>query len=137
MIEQARLSNLFTGKDFYANPSSGSDTARFEQELNHPGLYSLSFSVTMYPDDQSYKPRAMIYSFSADSLGTGNPRFFQSPVFMKDGQRHNYVITIRVADEYLPRHIVGWLHTGEYLQTGRENHFLIEDILLSHTIEPL
>jgi len=137
MMEQARISNLFNGKDFYANPSSEGDSARFEQELKYPGYYSLSFTATLYPDDQSFKPRAMIYSFSPDSLATGNARFYQSPVFLKDGQRHNYVVTIRVADEYLPRRVVGWLHNGEYLQTGRENHFLIEDISLSHSLEPL
>jgi hypothetical protein len=137
MIEQARISNLFSGKDFYASPSQGGDSARFEQVLKYPGFYSLSFSVTLHPDDQSFMPRALIYSYSADSLGTGNTRSFQSPVFLKDGQRHNYVMTIWVADEYLPRHVVGWLHTGEYLQHGRENHFLIEDISLSHSLEPL
>jgi hypothetical protein len=135
-IEQALISNLFSGKEFYANPSSEGDSSRFEQVLKYPGIYSLSFSVTLYPDDQSFMPRAMIYSYSTDSLDTGNPIFFHSPVFLKDGQRHNYMMTIRVADEYLPRHVVGWLHNGEYLQTGRENHFLIEDISLSHNLKP-
>jgi hypothetical protein len=137
LIEQSRISNLFTGKDFYVNPSLEGDSTRFEMELKYGGFYSLAFSATLYPDDQSDMPRAMIYSFSTDSLGTGNARYFQSPVFLKDGQRHNYVITIRVADEYLPRHLVGWLYNGEYLQFGRENHFLIEDISLSHSLEPL
>jgi hypothetical protein len=137
MIEQSSISNLFSGKEFYADPSSESDSARFEQELNLPGYYSLSFSATLFPDDQSFMPRAVIYSFSPDSLAKGLPRVFQSPVFLKDGQRHNYVITIKVAGENLPRQVIGWFHTGEYLQTGREYHFLIEDISLSHSREPL
>ena len=79
----------------------------------------------------------MIYSFAGDSLGTAKWRFFQSAAFLKDGQPHHYVVTIRVAEDNLPRLLVGWLHGSEYLLRIQDNHFLIENISLSHSLQPL
>ena len=53
-IQQERASNLWRGKDFYSIPStSGNDSAMFDVTLNKRAIYTLSFSVILFPDDQS------------------------------------------------------------------------------------
>jgi hypothetical protein len=51
-VEQARLSNLWPGKDFYAAPSTGNGSAGFDITLSKQGFYRLAFTTTVYPDDQ-------------------------------------------------------------------------------------
>src|SRR5664280_3250232 len=65
----ARNSNLWPGKDFYSIPSlSGNDSTMFDITLSRSGYYALSFSATLFPDDQSVNPRASLYSSSSDTV---------------------------------------------------------------------
>jgi hypothetical protein len=126
--ELARVSNLWTGKDFYSLPSlSGDDSTLFDITLNKPGNYTLAFSATLYPDDQSLDPRAVVYSCSPDSIETGKRRYTKSINYLKDGRPHHYTLTIPVI-ENKNLHLRGWLYNYNNNPSGLEKHLKIENI---------
>lgn len=60
--------------------------------INSSGTYTLSFSATVYPDDQSYNPRLSAWLVDADSAETGVKRWLPDVQYIKDGHPHHYVI---------------------------------------------
>jgi hypothetical protein len=129
--EVARRSNRWPGKDFYAIPSlSGNDSTGFDITLTTPGIYSLLFTVTLYPDDQSVNPRAIIYTVNPDSIGTGRRKYLRSAGYIKDGQSHAYILSVTV-QEKTSLHLRGWLFDFENRNRFTENHFKIENITLT------
>jgi hypothetical protein len=109
-IEQERISNLWPGKDFYSIPSvSGKDSTMFDISASMTGAYILSFSATVFPDDQSINPRAAAYTCSPDSIESARRQYFESIEFIKDGMPHDYSMKIMVPSR-VPSHIRGWLY---------------------------
>ena len=95
--EQIRLSNIWHGKDFYSMPSvTGNDSADFALPDTKPGTYTLSFTTTVYPDDQTVNPRPGIYLIARDSLLTGKRKYFKSFEYLKDGLPHTYNMVMAV-----------------------------------------
>jgi hypothetical protein len=128
VTEKTHNSGFWTGKSSYFAPSSsGNDSTFFDMSLNKPGYYTLTFSVTLYPDDQSVNPRAMLYTCNPDSLETGERRYFKSPGYIKDGSTHLYVITLPVKENKTLL-LRGWLYNSDSNPYGFEKHFKIENI---------
>lgn len=95
--EENRLRTLWTGENFYSFPDpSGSDSTTFNITLKKPGLYYLAYGVTLFPDDQTYKPGTSIYYVNADSIATGKKTWLKKYEFIKDGNRHVYRMFIRI-----------------------------------------
>jgi len=95
--EQMRLSNLWPGKEFYAMPSTtATDSAKFDIPYSKFGIYTLSFSSVLYPDDQNINPHASIYLVASDSLMTGKRKYFNSVEYLKDGRPHLYTMVVVV-----------------------------------------
>ena len=133
-IEQARLSNLWRGKDFYAFPSvNEKDTANFDITLSNAGFYKLAFTTTVYPDDQSINPQLMIYSVSSDSLFTGKRKYLNPIRYLKDGRPHTYLFRLNVPLNKSV-HFGGSLFDFNNPREGMENHYKIENISLSYSI---
>jgi hypothetical protein len=129
----ARRSNLWPGKDFYLIPSpSGNDSTMFDITLSNSGYYTLTFSATVFPDDQSVNPRASVYSSSPDSIETGSRKYYKSIDYLKDGQPHNYKLSIPVPENKI-RHLKGWLYDFDTPSYGIEKHIKIENISLIYT----
>lgn len=98
-ILQARLSNLWKGKDFYIFPdSSGIDTINFDIRILYPGKYIFSFTATVYPDDQTSGTRLTAYTCHPDSLLTGKRHYVNTLGYIKDGHPHNYYYIINALD---------------------------------------
>lgn len=131
LVEQARLSNFWRAKDFYAEPSfTKNDTLSFDIELTRPGVYNLIYTCTLFPDDQSINARAVAYSISADSIENGSPKFIRSPNYLKDGRPHTYSLSFSV--RYDTKHFLrGWFFDCVY-SPETKNHFKIENISLSN-----
>lgn len=130
-IKLARISNLWPGKDFYSIPSlSGNDSTMFDITLYRNGFYTLSFSVTLFPDDQAVNPRATIITSSPDSMETGNKQNVKSINYIKDGRPHTYNLTISVFENTV-HHLRGWLYDFDNCPYGLEKHIFIENISLS------
>ena len=129
----ARNSNLWPGKDFYSIPSlSGNDSTMFDVTLSRSGYYSLSFSATVFPDDQTVNPRASVYSCSPDSVETGSRKYYKSINYLKDGQPHNYKLSIPVPENKI-LHLKGWFYDFDTPSNGIQKHVKIENISLIYT----
>jgi hypothetical protein len=134
VILLAHISNLWTGKDFYSIPSvSGNDSTFFDIKLDRSGTYTLSFSATLFPDDQSVNPGPNVYSSSPDSLDTGKTQSLKSIKYLKDGRPHTYKMNLNVPENKI-RHLRGWLYDFDNSPYGIEKHIKIENISLTFRI---
>ena len=128
--EKMRESNLWPGNDFYSLPvSSGNDSTIFDKTLAQPGIYTLTFTVTLFPDDQSVNPRATAYSCSPDSMLTGKRNYEKTLDFIRDGRPHTYKLVFKLRESKV-HHIRGWLFDFGNKPFGLEKHVKIENISL-------
>jgi hypothetical protein len=131
---QNRISNLWRGKEFYSFPdSSAPDSTGFDITVTNPGIYTLSFTVTLYPDDQSVNPRMTAYTCHPDSIETGKRQYFKTINYIKDGQPHTYSLTIK-AQKKSEYHLRGMLYTFDNFPDNWEKHLIIEKIFYTFTI---
>lgn len=131
VLEMARRLNLWTGKEFYSLPDpSGNDSTMFDINLNRSGIYTLTFSVTLFPDDQSLNPRPTAYSSSPDSIDGGKRLYVKTIDYIKDGCPHTYILTFRLPESKI-LHIRGWLFDFDNDPLSIENHAQIENISLT------
>jgi hypothetical protein len=87
------VADQWNGKPSYLLPDSGGvEKPGFELTMINAGDYALKFSVTVYPDDQSYNPGFTAWICNADSSETGVRTHFQSIRYIKDGRPHSYTI---------------------------------------------
>jgi hypothetical protein len=132
----ARNANLWRGNEFYAMPSRGNkDSTAFGLRLPKAGFYTLAFTVTLYPDDQSFNPEAYVYSVSADSADSGKRRYLKSVQYLKDGRPHLYYLTLNVS-ENANLYLGGWLLYYENRHEGTWTHFIIDNISLTVSSPP-
>lgn len=134
IIEMARMSNLWSGKDFYAFPSMKSnDSTRFDIILPKPGYYNLTFSVTLYPDDQSVNSRPTAYTTPIDSVESGKKVYAKYINYLKDGRPHTYNLNFHVPANKI-RHLRGWFYDFDNSSPGTEKHVKIENISISYRL---
>lgn len=132
-IEQARISNLWHGKDFYALPSlNNSDSTEINFTTSNQGFYRLSFTTTVYPGDQATNPRFTVYSVTPDSLETGKKTYLNTMRYIKDGFPHTYLLTLKVPVNSA-LHFGGSLFDSDNHRDGIENHYKIENISLTYS----
>lgn len=128
---QIVTTKLWTGKDFYAIPSvNGDDSCRFDVHLLISGYYTLSFSVTLYPDDQSVNPRLTAFLTPIDSIDSVKKVYMKYLNYLKDGRSHNYSYTFHVPDNK-KLNLSGWLYDFENIYSGQQKHIKIENISLT------
>ena len=132
LIESARLYNQWPGKEFYSSPNlSDKDSSMFDITIQRPGLYTLAFSATIFPDDQSLNPRPVVFTTSPDSIDSGKRRYMKSFKYLKDGRLHNYSLPIHVRNN--SNHVRGWLFYLDNSPSGLKTHIKIENISLIFT----
>jgi hypothetical protein len=133
IIEQAHISNTWPGMDFYSFPSlSGKDSAVFSVLLYRVGYYTLSFTATVFPDDQSINPQPAAYLISPDSIDIGKRQYIKSIEYIKDGQPHNYKLYITVPGK-ITRQLKGSLYDFYNRPYGLVKHINIENISLTYS----
>jgi len=133
ILEQERAKNLWRGKEFYSFPDpSGTDSALFNITLNRTGIYTLTFSATLFPDDQSLNPRITAYSCHPDSIDTGKRHYIETINYIKDGQPHTYTLEINVS-ENTTLHLTAWLYDFDNHPDDSEKHLRIEKISFTYT----
>jgi Domain of unknown function (DUF4296) len=137
ILEIARVSNLWPGKEYYSFPNiQGTDSTMFDVTLDKPGFYTLSYSVTLFPDDQSINPRATVYSCSPDSIETGKKRYIETIIYLKDGRPHSYNLIVSVPEKKI-LHLRGWLYDFDNRPFGLEKHVKFENISLTYSLAAL
>lgn len=128
IVEMARIFNKWPGKEFYLLPGlSGNDSTMFDITLSRPGIYTLTFSVTLFADDQSLNPRPTAYFSSPDSIDTGKRLYVKTIGYIKDARPHTYILTFPLPDSKI-LHIRGWLFDFDNDPLSIEKHVKIENI---------
>jgi len=94
-IETDKKANVWSGEKNYYYPVS-TENPDFEVEFYGGDPYSLRFTATLFPDDQSTDAKARLYVVRADSALTGKRIYFETPKYIKDGKPHEYEINISV-----------------------------------------
>jgi len=95
MLNRERASNVWTGeRNYYFPDPSGTESVGFKLSLAGSLFYTLKFTVTIFPDDQSVNPRASAFTYDADSVQTGTRKYFETLDYIKDGQPHTYTIRL-------------------------------------------
>jgi len=122
-----RNTNLWPGKDFCSIPGRAvKDSTFFDIKLTDQGIYSLSYTVTAYPDDLSVNPKPFIYYCSADSVETGKKHYLKTIKYIKDGHPHNYYLSFNLGIK--PVRLRGWLYNYDNRLSRSEEHIEFDDI---------
>ncbi|HUX97548.1 MAG TPA: DUF4296 domain-containing protein [Bacteroidales bacterium] len=131
MLMRERSSNVWPGERNYYFPDGNDISAvGFEVSLAGSRLYTLKFTATLFPDDQSVNTRAGVFSCDADSLTTGVRTRFETPAYLKDGIPHLYSIRIFVSSNR-PFILKGMLYESDYCIEEWKKHVRFENITLS------
>src|SRR4030043_165300 len=94
------VDDQWEGESSYLLPDPrGTEIPGFELKLTSPGTYALKFSVTIFPDDQSYNPCFTAWLCDADSSETGRKNYLPSIRYIKDGRQHYYTVTGTFTDK--------------------------------------
>lgn len=64
----------------------------FSYDVYAPGTFVLEFSVTVYPDDQSYHPFFTAWYSPSDGPDTGKKTYLPEIKYIKDGWPHTYTV---------------------------------------------
>jgi Domain of unknown function (DUF4296) len=132
LIENARIYNQWPGKEYYSFPDmTDKDSTMFDLTIARPGIYTLAFTATLFPDDQSLKPGPVAYTTSPDSIDTGKRRYMKSFNYLKDGRSHSYSLSIHVRN--ISNHVRGWLFYFNNSPYDLKPHIQIENISLIFT----
>lgn len=127
---QIRLSNYWNGSQILASPGNASDSASFNIKLDFWNIYYLSFTATVFPDDQAINPKPLIYTCNSDSINSGTRFYVKTLGFIKDGMPHRY--QYRIDDQVKTRLRI----MGDLFESGNDpslqKHFVIENISLTY-----
>jgi hypothetical protein len=94
---QEILSNIWPGGQYYFYPDKkSSGSIPFNPPLYSQGYYVLTYTATVFPDDESFRPGLRSYTCHPDSLNTGKKHYYYSPEYIKDGLPHSYRIVYTV-----------------------------------------
>lgn len=128
--EKSSEFKLWNLKTNFSVPESGTaNPIWFSIPVQDTGMYELSFSAMVYPDDKSISPRTEVFFWHADSTKDGVRDYWDRIALPKDAARHSYTIRKRLTDTSFT-HISGWLLNHDP-QPGRwEKHAKIFDISL-------
>ncbi len=122
------VADQWKGEPVYMLPDPmGAEKPGFEMTLIHPGNYTLTFSVTINPDDQSYNPCFTAWFCNSDSLETGRKNYLSSIRYIKDGRPHIYTVTGTLTDDTSVI-FKGWLYDYASNPDYGEQNARIENI---------
>jgi hypothetical protein len=124
--ESITESNYWKGDSAYFMPG-GSDTLLFDQQFESFGYYTINFTLTLFPDDNSVNPHFVGYFCHPDSIETGRREFYPSFIFLKDGRPHTYSF-FRKPSSTSFTHLRGWFVYPENSISAAERHLSISNI---------
>jgi hypothetical protein len=123
--------NIWQGKPSYSFPDpSDKDSAWVDFQAVYLQDYSLKFTLTIYPDDQSVDPCLGLYFSHNDSAGHERRIPFTSLRFIKDGRPHSFYCSLKM-DLPAPVNVRGWFTGNECTTPGIYRHMRIQNIVLT------
>ncbi len=123
--------NIWQGKPYYSFPDpSGKDSAWIDFQAVYLQDYSLKFTLTLYPDDQTVNPALGLYFVHTDSSGNEKRLPFTSLKFIKDGRPHSFYFSLKMD---LPAQVSlrGWFTGSECSSPGVFRHMRVQNIVLT------
>ncbi len=132
-LEDANNRNLWNGLESYSLPDTSiTDSLWFNLTIRRKGTYTLMFSATLFPDDQTLNPRITLYSCHPDSIISGKRKYIETINYIKDGKPHTYTLNLTVLSKK-PRCFRGNLYDFDNNPDECEKHAIIENILILNT----
>lgn len=130
LIEENRAANLWKGKEFFLYPEPAGSDSTFFSIIIKPGVYTLTYTLTLYPDDNSVNPSLSAWYCHPDSIETGKRHWIKAINYLKDGHPHVYTnyITIPQKSFVLFR---GWLYDFNEYPADFRRHLRIEKISMT------
>jgi hypothetical protein len=128
-------SNYWQGEQFYyfSGPNM-TNTAGIDLIVLYSRFYTLNFTITVYPDDETIDPHLNMFFERTDPENKTSTRtYFYKIKYIKDGQPHNYSIPIRIK-EMPPVRIKGWFVNTENQHPGLKKHHFVDNISLNPRI---
>lgn len=125
-------SNYWQGDQFYYfTGETGTDTVDIDLVVLYSRFYTLNFTITVYPDDETLDPHLNLFFETIDpEKKTSKRTYFPNIKYLKDGQPHSYTIPLRVK-EMPPIRIKGWFVNPENQYPGLKEHYFVENISLN------
>lgn len=120
---------------YFPDPLSPGD-GDFSFRLMNPGFFSITYNMTLYPDDQSLNPCVTVWYVNADSAETGKRKYFKSQKYFPDGSTRAYSISGKI-DAPGPVLIQGKLFDRENLLDEGQKHARIDRIFFTFTRQAL
>jgi len=134
LLKTNRNDNRWPGKEFYSlHAASCNDSIWFDIPLNKRGVYTLTFTAILFPDDQSVKPRITAYSCNPDSIITGKINYVKPLNYIKDGRSHTYSFIIDASKSNL-LHFRGLLYDFDSNPMVCEKHAIFEGISVNFVL---
>jgi len=134
LLKAAHNENYWSGKVFYYfSDASPNDSAGFDISLQKAGYYTLSFTATIFPDDQSFEPRITAYSCNPDSVTPGKTDYIKTLNYIKDGRPHTYTFIIKTPKPN-SLHLRGLLYDSDSNPMVCEKHARFEYISVSYAL---
>lgn len=123
--------NIWPGEPVYSCPGKNDiNPGWLEYPIDKYARYNLKFTITVFPDDQSINPQLNLYLSHTDTTGIEKTENFLTLPYIKDGRPHTYKITVFTVLSH-PVIIKGWFITNDGSATCPEQHYRVEDIILS------
>ena len=122
--------NLWTLAPSFAVPEIGvTNSISFSIPVKDTGMYELSMTTVVFPDDQSINPRISVFFWHADGTTSGVRNYWDEVSLPKDGKRHHYTLSKKLPDTTFT-HINGWLLFNDAKNGRWEKHALVDNVTL-------
>lgn len=112
---------------YYLSDKPENEKIYFDHICFLQGDYTLTYTVTVYPSDQTFNPCLTAWSSAADSADTGKRNYLPPVRYIRDGQPHTYTIVFNNSGTS-PVILKGWLFDFENNPYGLSKNAKIENI---------
>ena len=126
--KKVRNENYWPGKENFSFPDpAGKDAADFDIKLDRTGTYSLTFTATLFPDDQTCHPGLIASTYLDEGSGPTQATYLESLKYIKDGLPHTYSLKINVTGNS-KLHFAGSLYSYENKPDDWAKHLILSAI---------
>lgn len=128
--------NIWPAEFFYScHGKSEHNPCRIDHPIDKYGRYHLKFTITIFPDDQSINPSLGLFLSHSDTSGIEETVHFTTLPYLKDGKPHTYKISL-IPELSHPMRLKGWFIRNDGSAPWLEQHYRVENIILSPYIIP-
>jgi hypothetical protein len=123
--------DMWQGPESYSFPDpTGLDSTVFDISLKKSGIYTLTATVALFPDDQTLNPGLTAYTCHPDSIETGKRNYINPIFYIKDGREHKYSVTFTVPFK-TTMHVRGCLYDYSNQPDDWGKHMVIHNIAVN------